>query len=67
MLGLFKKRKARASAATVSVASAGVPDSGFAFINNSQGASNAIAELSAHLDEALDRIELDGKPNVGLS
>jgi hypothetical protein len=61
MLKLIKNRKLRASATSASIASAGVPDSGFAFINNSHGASAAIAELSTRLDEALERIDLDGK------
>ena len=66
MLKLIKSGRVRASATSVSVASAGVPDSGFAFINNSQGASAAIAELSTRLDEALERIDMEGESWKGL-
>lgn len=61
MLKLFKNRKVRASATNTSIVSAGVPDSGFAFVNNSQGASAAISELSGRLDRALDKIEINGE------
>ena len=63
MLKLIRNRKVRASTTSASVASAGVPDSGFAFINNSQGASAAISELSTRLNDALERIDLEGKLN----
>ena len=66
MLRVFKSRKVRASATNTSLLSAGLPDSGFAFVNNSQGASAAIAELSGRLDRALDRIEINGKCVVGV-
>ena len=51
-------RKSTASALT---ASALAPNSGFAFVDNSQGASAAIAELARSLDFALDLIDLDRK------
>jgi hypothetical protein len=54
------KAQVVASAQSSLVGSAAVPDSGFNFVKNSQGASAAIAELSQCLDTALDQIELDG-------
>jgi hypothetical protein len=54
------KAQGRASAEWALGSSAAVPDSGFNFVKNSQGASAAIAELSQCLDTALDAIELDG-------
>ncbi|KAH0558380.1 hypothetical protein GP486_004958 [Trichoglossum hirsutum] len=60
LLKHFKRPKVRGSAESALVASAAVPDSGFTFVKNSQGASAAIAELSKSLDTALDEIELDG-------
>lgn len=42
-------------------ASASVPASGFAFIDNSTGASATVAELSRVLGGALESIDLDGK------
>ena len=56
----LKDPKVRASGQSALVASAAVPDSGFTFVNNSQGASAAIAELSGFLDTALDDFEFDG-------
>jgi hypothetical protein len=43
------------------VASAAVPDSGFAFLNNSQGASAALNEFTTAISAALDHIDLEGK------
>lgn len=63
MLKLIKNRKVRASATGACILSAGVPDCGFAFINNSQGASAAIAELSSRIEDALEKIDIEGKSN----
>jgi len=41
--------------------SAALPNSGFAFLDNSQGASAAVSELSTTLGDALDLIDLDGE------
>lgn len=49
------------AAASALRTSAAVPDSGFTFIDNSQGASAAVAELSTALDTALDKIDWDGE------
>ncbi|PYH91085.1 hypothetical protein BO71DRAFT_332999 [Aspergillus ellipticus CBS 707.79] len=45
-------------------ASAAPPASGFAFIDNAQGASAAVAELSGTLGAALEQMDLDGDINV---
>lgn len=42
-------------------ASAAVPSSGIALIDNSQGASVAATQLSTHLGDALEHLDLDGK------
>lgn len=63
----LKNRKVQGSANSALVASAVVPDSGFTFVKNSQGASAAITELSDCLDAALQEMELDGtlcKPGI---
>ena len=49
----------RESAAVALTASAPAPNSGFVFVDNSQGASAAIAELARSLDFALDLINLE--------
>jgi hypothetical protein len=41
-------------------ASAATPHSGFAFIDNSAGASAALDEFSTAISDALDLIDLDG-------
>lgn len=69
MVRLFRLARShpKASAATSRTA-ASLPSSGFTFIDNSQGASAAIAELSDALGTALDQIDLDGTapsmPNI---
>lgn len=50
----------KASASTLE-ASAALPNSGFAFVDNSQGASAAVAQLSDVLDAALSQIETSSK------
>ncbi|KAH0561982.1 hypothetical protein GP486_003311 [Trichoglossum hirsutum] len=42
--------------------SAKLPNSGFAFVDNSQGSSAAIAELSGSLDVALEQIDYERNP-----
>ncbi|KAH8591652.1 hypothetical protein B0O99DRAFT_690460 [Bisporella sp. PMI_857] len=54
---LFKKKKVQKSAQASFAASAVGPDSGFAFVNNSQGASAALNELTIAFSTALDYIE----------
>jgi len=57
------KKHSGVQASTVSAltTSAALPSSGFTFVDNSQGASAAVAELSRSLDTALEQIELEGK------
>ncbi|KAK3997970.1 Alpha/Beta hydrolase [Cladorrhinum sp. PSN332] len=58
----------RADSLGASRAAALVPASGFTFIDNSQGASAATAELSDALGTALDQIDIDGASSpIGLS
>jgi hypothetical protein len=56
----LKKPKVRASAESSLVASANVPNSGLRFVDNSQGCSAAIAELSNLLDVALEKFDYEG-------
>ena len=60
MRRFFKNKVARLSATASLEASTKVPDSGFAFINNSKGAYASIAELSKALDSALWDVEFEG-------
>ena len=64
-LKLVRKKPVRASARGSGqsglIASAAVPDSGFAFVHNSQGASAALSELSGKLSGVLELIDLDGR------
>jgi hypothetical protein len=62
---IFNKTPAvQASAITVGPSalahSAEATDFGFVSLNNAQGASEAIAELSQYLDESLNDFEFDG-------
>jgi hypothetical protein len=59
-LSLLKNRRVRASVVSGLRTSAVVPDSDLTFVNNSQGASAAIAELSGLFDDVLENLELDG-------
>lgn len=61
VLHLLKNKHVRTSTQTSLVASAAVPDSGFAFVNNSQGASAALNEFITAISVALDHIDLEGK------
>ena len=56
---MTSRRKARHSVAAALSTSAAVPNSGFVFVDNSQGGSAAVGELSHALDTALDGIEGD--------
>lgn len=60
MQRFFKHKVARHSTTTSLGAAASVPDSGFAFVNNSQGASASIVELAHALDDVLGDIEFEG-------
>ena len=60
MKRLLKQRLTRASITTGLEASTHVPGSGFAFVNNSQGASASIIELSRALDDVLNEVEFIG-------
>ncbi|KAK4225447.1 Alpha/Beta hydrolase protein [Podospora fimiseda] len=62
-MGLFRiVKKHPKITATASRSAATLPASGFTFIDNSQGASAATAELSDALGTALNQIDLDGNP-----
>ena len=62
----FLKRNPRIQASAVTVGtsalahSAEATDFGFVSLNNAQGASEAIAELSQHLDGTLNDFDFDG-------
>jgi hypothetical protein len=57
----LRHRKVRASAQSSLEAAASAPNSGFAFVDNSEGASAAVAELSGVLDLAVEQLDLEGK------
>ena len=57
----MKHSEVRASTESALTTSAAVPSSGFTFVDNSQGASAAVAELSKSLDTAFEQIELEGR------
>lgn len=62
MRRLFRIAKSNPElSAPVATASAAVPSSGLTFVDNSQGASAAAAELSTVLERALEHINLSGK------
>ena len=54
------KTRHDASAAALGT-SAALPNSGLTFVDNSQGASVAVAELSVALGDALEQIDLEGE------
>ncbi|KAI9779635.1 MAG: hypothetical protein M1839_007300 [Geoglossum umbratile] len=56
---IASRRETRHSAASALSTSAAVPNSGFVFVENSQGGSAAVGELSHALDTAFDRIDGD--------
>jgi hypothetical protein len=60
LLRLFKHGKIRGATATTLNASTSVTDSGSASINNSQGASAALAEMIPYLGSCLEDFDPDG-------
>jgi hypothetical protein len=60
LLRHMKHSKVRASTESTLKSSAALPSAGSNFIDNSQGASAAVAELSRSLDTALEQIDLEG-------
>ncbi|KAF2843819.1 alpha/beta-hydrolase [Patellaria atrata CBS 101060] len=54
----------RRSATVGSALATGIPDSGFAFVHNSQGASAAISELSKELDGVLEKLDWELEPDI---
>jgi hypothetical protein len=56
---IFRKKPAQAIAQSSLTASAAAPDSGFAFVHNSQGASAALNELAGKLSGVLELVDLD--------
>ena len=67
LLRHLKRRRVRASTESGLEASGSVPNSGFAFVDNSQGASAAVAELSRSLDLALEKMDLQGRLSACIS
>jgi hypothetical protein len=65
-LRYLKRREIRASVESGLDAANAVPNSGFTFVENSQGASAAAAELSRSLDTAIEQIDLEGTVQRGL-
>jgi hypothetical protein len=59
-LRFARQPEVRASAASALVTVTRVPNSGLAFIDNSQGSSAAIAELSTMLNIALEQFDYEG-------
>ncbi|KAH7128564.1 Alpha/Beta hydrolase protein [Dendryphion nanum] len=62
---LFRKKTVQASTHTTLAASAAIPDSGFTFVTNSQGASGALAEFTNAISAALDFIDLQDDSEDG--
>ena len=58
---LFRKKPVQASIQTSLAASGAVPDSGFVFVHNLQGASAALDEFSGAVSAALEYIDLKGR------
>lgn len=57
----LRKKPVRSSTQTSLIASAAVPDSGFGFVHNLQGASAALDEFSGAVSAALEYIDLKGE------
>ena len=57
---VLKNRHSRSAGEASLGASASTPNSGFAFVDNSQGASAAIVELSNAIGFALDNLDSEG-------
>jgi hypothetical protein len=58
---LSRKPTVGASVESAMSNSAAAPNSGFVFVDNSQGASAAVAELAKSFDFALDQIDFDSE------
>jgi hypothetical protein len=54
-----RRSEVRASATSALVTSTKLPNSGFAFVDDSQGSAAAVAELSRSLDIALEQIDYE--------
>lgn len=67
LLRHMKRPQVRASTESALTTSAAPPSSGFTFVDNSQGASAAVAELSQSLGLAFEQIELEGEKRVSES
>jgi hypothetical protein len=65
-LRFLKRRHIRASVESTLDAANAVPNSGFTFVENSQGASAAASELSRTLDTAIEQVDLEGTVQSGL-
>jgi hypothetical protein len=61
LLRHLKRRRVRASQNQALKPQDQSPNSGFAFVDNSQGASAAVAELSRSFDLALKKMDLQGR------
>lgn len=59
-LRFAKQPEVQASAASTLVTATRLPNSGLAFVDNSQGSSAAIAELSTMLNIALEQFDYEG-------
>src|SRR5271165_6584599 len=59
-LRIAKQPEVRASATSALINATKLPNSGIAFVDNSQGSSAAIAELSNMLDIALEQFDYEG-------
>lgn len=57
---LFRTKPVQSSTHTSLAASGAVPDSGFVFVHNLQGASTALDEFSGAVSAALEYIDLRG-------
>ena len=57
---IFRTKPVQSSTHTSLAASGAVPDSGFVFVHNLQGASAALDEFSGAVSAALEYIDLKG-------
>jgi hypothetical protein len=58
-----KRPAVRALATSILDTSTKLPNSGLTFVDNSQGSSAAVAELSQLLDIALEQLDFEGEPS----
>jgi hypothetical protein len=59
LLKHFRKPEVRASVQSALITSTNLPNSGLTFVDNSQGCSAAVAELSGLLDVAIDQFDCE--------